>query len=79
LKFIGFSKDGKYPAFEKSGARDGAGGEYATTYYVGTVKNSFAAAPTVFDWTTRPDIHALFTNAFRHRRLRKKTILQNPI
>jgi predicted secreted protein len=50
LKFIGFSRDGKYLAFEESGEWDGSGGEYATTYYVDTVKNSFAAAPTVFEW-----------------------------
>lgn len=50
LKFIGFSKDGKYLAFEEAGMWDGVGGEYATTYYVDTAKNSFAAAPTVFEW-----------------------------
>jgi predicted secreted protein len=51
LKFIGFSKDGRYLAFEESGEWDGSGGDYATTYYVETAKNSFAAAPSVFDWS----------------------------
>lgn len=50
LKFIGFSRDGKYLAFEESGEWDGSGGEYATTYYVDTAKNSFASKPTVFEW-----------------------------
>ncbi len=45
LNFIGFSKDGKYLAFEEYGIGDGAGFPYSTIYFVSTEKNSFAAAP----------------------------------
>jgi predicted secreted protein len=44
LKFIGFSKDGKYLAFEEWGEGD-PGGWYSTTYFVEVDKNSFVAAP----------------------------------
>lgn len=44
LKFIGFSKDGKYLAFEEWGEGD-PGGWYSNTYFVDVDKNSFAAAP----------------------------------
>ena len=50
FKFIGFSEDGKYLAFEESGEWDGAGGEYAATYFINVAKNTFAAAPTVYEW-----------------------------
>lgn len=45
LNFIGFSKDGKYLAFEEYGTQDGSGFPYANVYFVDTVKNSYAAAP----------------------------------
>ena len=48
LKFIGFSADGRYLAFEESGAWDGAGGDYATTYFVNVAKNTYALPPAVF-------------------------------
>lgn len=51
FKFIGFSANGKFLAFEESGEWDGSGGDYATTYYVNTVKNSYAARPSVFEWS----------------------------
>ncbi len=50
LTFIGFSPDGKYMAFEESGEWDGAGGEYATTYFVDVAKNKYAMPPAVFKW-----------------------------
>ena len=50
FKFIGFSEDGKYLAFEESGEWDSAGGEYAATYFINVAKNTFAAAPTVYEW-----------------------------
>src|SRR5262249_23501412 len=50
LKFIGFSADGRYLAFEESGAWDGAGGDYATTYFVNVAKNAYALPPAVFEW-----------------------------
>ena len=52
LDYIGFSADGRYLAFEESGEWDGSGGEYATTYYIDTVKNLFSSAPTVFERPT---------------------------
>lgn len=50
FKFIGFSGDGKFLAFEESGEWDGAGGEYATTYFINVEKNTFAVAPSVYEW-----------------------------
>lgn len=50
FKFIGFSEDGKYLAFEESGEWDGSGGEYATTYFINVAKNSYSAAPAVYAW-----------------------------
>lgn len=46
LNFIGFSKDGKYLAFEEWGEGD-PGGWYSNTYFVDVDKNSFAAAPVI--------------------------------
>jgi predicted secreted protein len=45
LNFIGFSKDGKYLAFEEYGVQDGSGFPYSRIYFVDVVKNSYAAAP----------------------------------
>jgi predicted secreted protein len=50
LKIIGFSADGQYLAFEESGAWDGSGGDYATTYYIDVEANKYAVPPTVFEW-----------------------------
>lgn len=50
LKFIGFSADGRYIAFEESGTWDGSGGDYSTTYYVDVEKNAYAAKPSVYEW-----------------------------
>lgn len=53
LKFIGFSENGKYLAFEESGEARGAYKDsyfdYATTYYVAVAKNSFALPPTYLE------------------------------
>lgn len=43
LNFIGFSKDGKYLAFEEYGTQDGSGFPYSNIYFVDTTKNSYAA------------------------------------
>lgn len=43
LNFIGFSKDGKYLAFEEYGVQDGSGFPYSHIYFVDVVKNSYAA------------------------------------
>ena len=45
LNFIGFSKDGKYLAFEEYGVQDGSGFPYSHIYFVDVVKNAYAAAP----------------------------------
>jgi predicted secreted protein len=45
LNFIGFSKDGKYLAFEEYGTSDGAGFPYANIYFVDVAKNQFAGKP----------------------------------
>lgn len=50
LKILGFSQDGNFLAFAEYGAFDSTGGEYETTYYIDVVKNTFAAAPTVYEW-----------------------------
>lgn len=53
LKFIGFSENGEYLAFEESGEIEGldrySNYEYATTYYVNVAKNSFALKTTYLD------------------------------
>lgn len=49
LNFIGFSKDGRYLAFEEYGSFDGVGGDYSNTYYIDTAKNSYALPPTLID------------------------------
>jgi predicted secreted protein len=43
LNFIGFSKDGRYLAFEEYGTQDGSGYPYSNIYFVDTVKNTYAA------------------------------------
>lgn len=43
LNFIGFSKDGKYLAFEEYGVHDGSGFPYSSIYFVDVVKNVYAA------------------------------------
>jgi predicted secreted protein len=43
LNFIGFSKDGRYLAFEEYGVQDGSGFPYSNIYIVDVVKNIFAA------------------------------------
>lgn len=45
LQVIGFSRDGKYLAFEEYGRADGSGFPYANVYLVDTEKNAFAAKP----------------------------------
>lgn len=45
LKFIGFSKDGKYMAFEEYGTYDGSGADFSNTYFIDTVKNTYALPP----------------------------------
>lgn len=42
LKFIGFSKDGRYLAFEEYGTQDGSGYPYSNIYFVDVAKNAFA-------------------------------------
>ena len=45
LNFIGFSRDGKYLAFEEYGVQDGSGFPYSNIYIVETAKNAYAAPP----------------------------------
>lgn len=45
LNFIGFSKDGRFLAFEQYGTQDGSGYPYAEIFFVNVEKNTFAAAP----------------------------------
>lgn len=45
LNFIGFSKSGKYLAFEEHGVQDGSGFPYSTFYVVNVETNSYAAGP----------------------------------
>ncbi len=43
LNVIGFSKDGRYLAFEEYGIQDGSGFPYSNIYFIDTAKNVFAA------------------------------------
>ena len=45
LNFIGFSKDGKYLAFEEYGTTDGSGWPYSNVFVIDVEKNSFATTP----------------------------------
>jgi predicted secreted protein len=45
LDFIGFSKDGKYLAFEEYGTADAAGYPYASVFFVDVEKNAFVSKP----------------------------------
>jgi predicted secreted protein len=44
LNVIGFSKDGRYLAFEEYGAQDGSGFPYSNIFFIDTAKNMYAAA-----------------------------------
>lgn len=43
LNVIGFSKDGRYLAFEEFGTQDGSGFPYSNIYFIDTTKNAYAA------------------------------------
>ncbi|MEO8041307.1 MAG: DUF2259 domain-containing protein [Acidobacteriota bacterium] len=43
LNFLGFSKDGRYLAFEEYGVQDGSGFPYSNVYFGDVAKNSFAS------------------------------------
>lgn len=43
LNVIGFSKDGRYLAFEEYGTQDGSGFPYSNIYFIDTAKNAYAA------------------------------------
>jgi len=59
LRFIGFSDDGKYLAFEEWGEGD-PGGWYSNTYFVDVDKNAFAGAPVrLFDEDGKNTLNAL--------------------
>lgn len=45
LNFLGFSKDGRYMAFEEYGVQDGSGFPYSSYYFLETAKNIYAAPP----------------------------------
>jgi predicted secreted protein len=47
MDFIGFSKDGRYLAFENTDSGGDAGGGSLTTYFIDTAKNSYAMSPIV--------------------------------
>lgn len=43
LNVIGFSKDGRYLAFEEYGIQDGSGFPYSNIYFIDVAKNAYAA------------------------------------
>lgn len=43
LNVVGFSKDGRYLAFEEYGVQDGSGFPYSNVYFIDVEKNAFAA------------------------------------
>ncbi len=70
LKFIGFSEDGRYLAFEESGEYDDhSSGDYATTYFVDVAQNVYAVAPSVYDFSENDELHTgRYSQAARMRR-----------
>lgn len=73
LKFIGFSEDGKYLAFEEAGEWDvHSGDDYATTYFVDVAKNVYAASPSVYSFSENDERHTgRFSQAAKMRRYRR--------
>lgn len=66
MNFIGFSKDGKYLAFEEiESSEEGWEFENDTTYILDTAKNSFVVAPVVFKWDEKKP--AKLESTFRRR------------
>lgn len=49
LEFYGFSKDGKYLAFEQYGINDGSGIPYSEIFFLNVDKNAYASKPLIFD------------------------------
>lgn len=45
LEFLGFSRDGKYLAFEQYGNQDGSGFPYSEVFFFNVVNNSFVGKP----------------------------------
>ena len=72
LNFIGFSKDGRYLAFEESGTYDGSGGDFSTTYFIDTVKNTFALPPIEINEGDEYTAAEKRIEAARNRKLRSK-------
>ena len=70
VKFIGFSPDGKYLAFEESGDWDvHRGGDYATTYFVDVAKNVYAVPPSAYSFSENDDLlTGRFSQAAQMRR-----------
>ncbi len=70
MKFIGFSTDGKYLAFEEAGEWDvHSGGDYATTYFVDVAKNAYAAPPSVYSFSENDERHTgRFSQAAQFKR-----------
>ena len=78
LKFVGFSLDGKYLAFEEAGERDvHLGGDYATTYFVNVAKNVYSVAPSVYSFSENDERHTgQFSQAAQMKRF--DTLQLNP-
>ena len=53
-------------AFEESGEFDGAGGNYATTYFINVEKNNYALPPSVFEKWDEPSMQ---DRGFRSKKL----------
>lgn len=49
LDFLGFSKDGKYLAFEQYGITDGEGAPYSELYFIEVAANKWAAKPLILN------------------------------
>lgn len=54
LNFIGFSKDGKYLAFEESGRWDPSDALFSNTYFINVDDNSYALPPVRIDDFVEP-------------------------
>src|SRR5215203_28787 len=56
MRFIGFSEDGEYMAFEEYGEWDvHIGGTYATTYFIDVAENVYAIEPVAFGYSDNDD------------------------
>lgn len=78
LNVLGFSKDGRYLAFEEFGTQDGSGFPYSNIYFIDVAKNAYAArrvAVTIESETAVEDTARKRASLLAAKRLRRLGIV----